>query len=280
MKKIQIEYKGVKYPARVIDLSAVSGFYTEPVTVAGWELSEALGTDLEEVDSEVSQIDNGIYYYTDSGVMEANLTDAELIWLVAKNTDIEQEMTDQHYYNLMRLCEAEIGKAHECGVIRCNAECYEMGGDYSAYIYGDGYNVSLYHGKSARECCLVMLATLTTLAHNNEHFIGALSDGEPADPATTTPADDPAQDVYAEYSADMRKAVAYINEQLEPEDKAIICAKVDKNFKQHMNPAYGIDDGKITDLLGEYGMDHDLPEGWWEEECDLDDIVLLIDFEG
>jgi len=103
---------------------------------------------------------------------------------------------------------------------------------------------------------------------------------EPADPADTTPADDPAQDVYAEYSADMRKAVAYINEQLEPEDKAIICAKVDKNFKQHMNPAYGIDDGKITDLLGEYGMDHDLPEGWWEEECDLDDIVLLIDFEG
>lgn len=104
-------------------------------------------------------------------------------------------------------------------------------------------------------------------------------DDEPADPADTTPADDPAQEVYAEYSADMRKAVAYINEQLEPEDKAIICAKVDKNFKQHMNPACGIDDGKIIDLLEEYGADHDLPEGWWEEECDLDDIVLLINFE-
>jgi hypothetical protein len=111
-------------------------------------------------------------------------------------------------------------------------------------------------------------------------MLSAFSEPEADDPADTTPADDPAQDVYAEYSADMRKAVAYINEQLEPGDKAIICAKVDKNFKQHMNPAYGIDDGKITDLLGEYGMDHDLPEGWWEEECDLDDIVLLINFEN
>lgn len=112
-----------------------------------------------------------------------------------------------------------------------------------------------------------------------QQLIDAIS-GEPADPADTTPADDPAQDVYAEYSPDMRKAVAYINEQLEPEDKAIICAKVDKNFKQHMNPAYNIDDDKIIDLLEEYGADHDLPEGWWEEEADIDDIVLLINFEG
>ena len=91
---------------------------------------------------------------------------------------------------------------------------------------------------------------------------------------------DPAQDVYAAYSEDIRKAVAYINEQLEPEDKTIICAMVDKNFNRHMNPSYGIDDGKITDLLEEYGDDHDLGEGWWESECELDDIVLLIQFEN
>ena len=119
-----------------------------------------------------------------------------------------------------------------------------------------------------------------------DDMLGAFSEETPAeddgiaDPADTTPADDPAQDVYAEYSADMRKAVAYINEQLEPDDKAIIAAQVSKNFKQHMNPAYGIDDGKIIDLLEEYGDDHDLGEGWWEEECDIDDIVLLIDFEN
>lgn len=103
---------------------------------------------------------------------------------------------------------------------------------------------------------------------------------EPVDPSDRVAPDDPAQEVYAAYSEAMRKAVAYINEQLEPEDKAIICAKVDKNFKQHMNPAYGIDDTKITDLLEEYGDDHDLPEGWWAEENDMDDIVLLIQFEN
>lgn len=112
------------------------------------------------------------------------------------------------------------------------------------------------------------------------YFVDLDEIGDDDDPADRVAEDDPAQEVYASYSEDMRKAVAYINEQLEPEDKAIICAKVDKNFKQHMNPAYGIDDGKIIDLLEEYGDDHDLPEGWWMEECDMDDIVLLIQFEN
>ena len=100
------------------------------------------------------------------------------------------------------------------------------------------------------------------------------------DPADGVGEDDPAQEVYAEYSKDVRKAVAYVNSQLEPEDRAIICARVSKNFKQHMNPAYGIDEGKIIDLLEEYGDDHDLPEGWWESETDMDSIVLLIQFEN
>lgn len=113
-----------------------------------------------------------------------------------------------------------------------------------------------------------------------DDMLSAFSEPEAGKHADTTPADDPAQAVYAAYSPDMRKAVAYINEQLEPEDKDIIAAQVSKNFKQHMNPAYGIDDDKIIDLLEEYGDDHDLGEGWWEEECDLDDIVLLINFEN
>lgn len=132
--------------------------------------------------------------------------------------------------------------------------------------HAEGHQYSLYEKIEAAQIAV-------------QQLIDAIR-GEPADPADTTPADDPAQDVYAEYSADMRKAVTYINEQLELEDKAIIAAQVSKNFKQHMNPAYNIDDGKIIDLLEEYGADHDLGEGWWEEECDMDDIVLLIDFEN
>jgi hypothetical protein len=30
---------------------------------------------------------------------------------------------------------------------------------------------------------------------------------------------------------------------------------------------------EITDLLEEYGQDNDLPEGWWCEYGDIDDIV-------
>lgn len=92
--------------------------------------------------------------------------------------------------------------------------------------------------------------------------------------------DEPSQYVYNSYSDNMKQAVKYVNEQLEPEDIAIICAMVDKNFNRHLNPAYGVDEGKIIDLLEEYGQDNDLPEGWWMEECDIDDIVLLIQFEN
>lgn len=120
--------------------------------------------------------------------------------------------------------------------------------------------------------------------YNDECYDGGwwmviLKDEEDSiDPATTTTFDDPAQDIYSSYSEDIRKAVAYINTHLADEDKAIIGAKVSKNFKEHMNPAYGIDEEKIIDLLEEYGEDHNLPEGWWMEET-LDDIVLLINFE-
>ena len=33
---------------------------------------------------------------------------------------------------------------------------------------------------------------------------------------------------------------------------------------------------KIQDVLEEYGEDNDLPEGWWMEFGDLDDIVLML----
>lgn len=96
------------------------------------------------------------------------------------------------------------------------------------------------------------------------------------DPADSVDDDDPAQEVYAAYSKDMRKAVAYINRQMEQWELDIIRAKVDRNFKQHMNPANGIDDHRIIDLLEEYGEDNDLPEGWWEEYGDIDDILMKL----
>lgn len=74
----------------------------------------------------------------------------------------------------------------------------------------------------------------------------------------------------------LREAIKYVRENMDDCDLAILKAKVDKNFTQHMNPAYGIDDGKIIDLLEEYGQDNDLPEGWWEELGDIDDWMVKL----
>ena len=40
--------------------------------------------------------------------------------------------------------------------------------------------------------------------------------------------------------------------------------------------AFPIEADDIADLLEEYGQDNDLPEGWWCEYGDIDDIVEQI----
>lgn len=40
--------------------------------------------------------------------------------------------------------------------------------------------------------------------------------------------------------------------------------------------AFPLEADDITDLLEEYGEDNDLPEGWWCEYGDIDDIVEQI----
>ena len=83
-------------------------------------------------------------------------------------------------------------------------------------------------------------------------------------------------DPLTEYSEDYRKGIAYVKEQMDEEDLAILRAQVSKNYKQHNAPATGIDDSKIIDLLEEYGQDHDLPEGWYLDEYDADEVMLML----
>lgn len=35
-------------------------------------------------------------------------------------------------------------------------------------------------------------------------------------------------------------------------------------------------DDEIHDLLEEWGVEHDLPEGWWANEADMEDIFEII----
>lgn len=83
-------------------------------------------------------------------------------------------------------------------------------------------------------------------------------------------------DPLADYSEDYRKGIAYVKEQMEDFEKDIIRAKVNRNYAQHDSPSTGLDDHRIIDLLEEYGEDHDLPEGWYLDEYDADDVMLMI----
>lgn len=84
-------------------------------------------------------------------------------------------------------------------------------------------------------------------------------------------------DPLEDYSEDFRAGMNYVLEQMCEEDKAIIRAEVSKAYSQHLVPNGDIvDDSRITDLLEEYGQDHDLPEGWYLEEYDASEILLLV----
>lgn len=75
----------------------------------------------------------------------------------------------------------------------------------------------------------------------------------------------------------INKAIDYVREQLEPDELAEIRAQIDRSYRYHMNPSDCVtNDAKVIDLLEEYGFDNDLPEGWWENEGDIDDWLLKL----
>jgi antitoxin component of RelBE/YafQ-DinJ toxin-antitoxin module len=72
----------------------------------------------------------------------------------------------------------------------------------------------------------------------------------------------------------LKPALDYVCEQLGTERTVAIRMQVTYNMKHRMPVNTGIDDAHVIDLLEEYGQDNDLPEGWWENEGDIDDILL------
>ena len=81
----------------------------------------------------------------------------------------------------------------------------------------------------------------------------------------------------AEHSSDYRKGIAYVMENLDEDDKAVIRAKCNKAYKQHLVPSDRVvDDSLIIDLLEEYGQNEDLPEGWYLDEYDASEILAMI----
>ncbi len=73
------------------------------------------------------------------------------------------------------------------------------------------------------------------------------------------------------------KGMEYVRETMDAEDVAIIRAQVDRSYRYHMAPGDCVTDhSKVIDLLEEYGEENDLPEGWWEEYGDIDDVLLKL----
>lgn len=73
------------------------------------------------------------------------------------------------------------------------------------------------------------------------------------------------------------KAIRYVREQMDEDDMAILHAEMNKCYKMHLIPNSDVMDcSKVIDLLEEYGQDNDLPEGWWESECEMDDILVKL----
>ena len=75
---------------------------------------------------------------------------------------------------------------------------------------------------------------------------------------------------------DLEAALDYVRCEMDADELIYYWAMVSRNLN-HRHPASGgLDDGKVIDLLEEYGADNDLPEGWWEEYGDIDDWLMKL----
>lgn len=70
----------------------------------------------------------------------------------------------------------------------------------------------------------------------------------------------------------LEKAVKYIRKNVDME-YINFCVCHAMEMRCPFSLAYPLLADDISDLLEEYGEDNDLPEGWWCEYGDLDDIV-------
>ena len=77
--------------------------------------------------------------------------------------------------------------------------------------------------------------------------------------------------------SDIDKAIDYVREQMDKDDMTILQAEMNKCYKMHLIPNEDVMDcSKVIDLLEEYGQDNDMPEGWWMEYGEIDDILIKL----
>lgn len=77
-----------------------------------------------------------------------------------------------------------------------------------------------------------------------------------------------------EEKTELQKAIDYVRDNMDEDDMAILKAEVRQCYKAHLIPGENVMDcDRVIDLLEEYGDENDLPERWWESECEIDEIL-------
>ena len=74
----------------------------------------------------------------------------------------------------------------------------------------------------------------------------------------------------------MTPALDYVRSQIDEWRLEEYRAAIHSAYEYHTTPTAYADFDHIRDLLEEYGADNDLPEGWWENEGDLDDWLYKL----
>lgn len=73
----------------------------------------------------------------------------------------------------------------------------------------------------------------------------------------------------------LKKAIAYVRENVDREEVIHAIFRMDK-WRCPLSMASDYLHMRISDLMDEYAQDNNLPDGWWHEEMDVDDIVFEI----
>ena len=76
-------------------------------------------------------------------------------------------------------------------------------------------------------------------------------------------------------NSEIQEALDYVRRELGTDKLAVVRSqrKVQWCCRQPITTDY---DDEIHDLLEEWGEEHDLPEGWWANEADMEDILTEV----
>lgn len=83
MIKSFVEWNGEKFPVRTINLPDEYD-YNNPVDVADYDLYQAYEDEYEKDNKEAVAIDNSIFFFCNSGFIESDPTDEEIIEYLIK----------------------------------------------------------------------------------------------------------------------------------------------------------------------------------------------------